>query len=249
MTGLLRPLLILAAFLATVGMNAAANLLPLNGRTTGEIADQFRIFITPAGYVFSIWSLIYVGLAAYVGWQFTRSGRSSPRVSGLARLFIITSIANIVWLELWHYGQHVLTLAAMLVLFAALVIIYLRLKLEPAASRAEWWCVDAPFSLYVGWVTVATLVNLSVVLDIVGRPFGMTAEAWALAMVVLATLIALGVGLKQRDPIYVAVIAWALAGIAVKAGQPATLIYAAWTGTALTLALVLCLSWLTRTRD
>lgn len=241
----MRPSLVLAAFLATVAMNAAANLLPLNGRTTGEISDQFQVFITPAGYVFSIWSLIYLGLGAYVVWQFTSAGRSSPRTQGLARLFIVTCIANIAWLELWHYGEYVLTLAAMLALLAALVIIYLRLQNEPPVSTAERWCVDGPFSLYLGWITVATLVNLSVVLDIVGRPIGLDAASWALAMIVLATLIGIVMGWKRRDIVYVAVIAWALEGVALKAGQPAQIVYAAWAGTAITAVLAL---WLLRSR-
>lgn len=228
---MIRPLLVSVAFMATVAMNAAANLLPLNGRTTGEISDQFSVFITPAGYVFSIWSVIYVGLAAYVVWQFT-AGRQSQRTQAIARLFIITCIANIVWLELWHYGQYVVTFAAMVALLAALVILYLRLRLEPPASSREWWCVDAPFSLYVGWATVATLVNLSVVLDIVGRPFDIDAATWAVAMVVLATLIALGVGVQQRDPVYVGAIVWALTGVAVKADQPANVAGVSWAGAA-----------------
>ncbi len=245
MRGLMRPLLVLAAFLATVAMNAAANLLPLNGRTTGEISNQFQVFITPAGYVFSIWSLIYIGLGAYIVWHFTPAGRRSPRTQGIARLFIVTCIANIVWLELWHYSEYVLTLAAMIALLAALVIIYLRLQSEPPVSTAERWCVDLPFSLYLGWITVATLVNLSVVLDIVGRPFGLDAASWALAMIVLATAIGMVMGWQRRDVVYVAVIAWALEGVALKAGQPASIVYAAWTGTAITAVLAL---WALRSR-
>lgn len=245
MTLPLRSLLVLIAFLATVAMNAVANLLPLNGRTTGEISDQFQVFITPAGYVFSIWSLIYIGLGAYIVWQFTPAGRRSSRTQGIARLFIVTCIANIVWLELWHYGEYVLTLAAMIALLAALVILYLRLDNEPPFSTAERWCVDVPFSLYLGWITVATLVNLSVVLEIVGRPFGLDAASWALAMIVLATLIGVVVGWTRRDVVYVAVIAWALEGVALKTGQPASIVYTAWAGTAITAVLAL---WLLRSR-
>ena len=241
----MRPLLVLIAFLATVAMNAAANLLPLNGRTTGEISDEFPIFITPAGYVFSIWSLIYIGLGAYVVWQFTPVARRGLRTRSLGRLFIVTCIANIIWLELWHYGEYVLTLPVMVALLAALVIIYLRLQDEPAGSTPERWCVDIPFTLYLAWVTVATLVNLSVVLHIVGRPFGMDAAAWALAMIALATLIGVVMGWKQRDIVYVAVIAWALAGVALRGGQPAQVVYAAWTGTAITALLAL---WLLQAR-
>ncbi len=246
MTRPTRQLLVLVALIATIAMNAAANLLPLNGRNTGEIANQFMIFITPAGYVFSIWSLIYVGLIAYAVYQLTPAGRRSVRVQRISLLFVVSCIANMVWLELWHYGYYVWTLAAMLTLLASLVCIYLLLRASPAISQAEKWCVDYPFSLYVGWVTVATLVNLSVVLDVLGaRPFGMMAATWAIVMIALAATIALLIGFRRKDAIYLAVVAWALEGIALKAGQPANVVTAAWVGT---IAVALYTLWILRSR-
>lgn len=223
MKHLSRPALIAIALAATIGMNLLANILPLNGRTTGEISDQFMIFVTPAGYVFSIWSLIYTGMLAYVIWQFTRAGRASPRLQRIGVAFVATCIANIVWLELWHFGFYRLTLAAMLVLLAALVFIYRQLHRIPAPSDAERWCVDVPFSLYLGWVTVATLVNLSVVLDVAdARPFGLGAREWAIWMIVAAGLIGLAVGHLWRDLAFQAVVVWATIGIALKDGQAGT---------------------------
>jgi hypothetical protein len=221
MNGLARSLLVLIAFLATVAMNAVANLLPLNGRTTGAISDQFRVHITPAGYVFSIWSVIYAGLLAYCIYQLTPAGRRSDRVSRIAPAFVVSAVANIAWLGLWHYGYYPWTLAAMLVLLGTLISIYLVLGNSRAASNAEQWCVDYPFSLYVGWITVATLVNLSVVLEVLdARPFGMTAVTWALWMIVAAGIIGLVVGQRRRDRLYQAVVVWAAVGIALKEDQP-----------------------------
>lgn len=239
MQRLMRRLSVTLAYVAMVAMNAAANLLPLNGRTTGDIADQFRIFLTPAGFTFSIWSVIYIGLAAYVFYQWTPDGRSSTRVQRISRPFVISCIANMVWLELWHYGHYVATLAAMLVLLASLVVIYNSLSRTSVLIRAERWCVDVPFSIYIGWVSIATLVNLSVVLDIIDARPGISALSWAIAMVVLATLIGLVVGRRRRDPVYQAVVAWALAGVALKPGQPASLVIAASTGAVILVAHVL----------
>jgi hypothetical protein len=221
MSRMTRSLLVLIAFLATVAMNAVANLLPLNGRTTGAISDQFRIHVTPAGYVFSIWSVIYIGLLAYCIYQLTPAGRRSDRVAHIAPAFVVSAVANIAWLGLWHYGHYLWTLAAMLVLLGALISIYRTLGDGRPAANAEQWCVDYPFSLYVGWITVATLVNLSVVLEVLdARPFGMSAVTWAVWMIVAAGIIGLIVGRSRRDRLYQAVVVWAAIGIAVRENQP-----------------------------
>ncbi|MGC8827818.1 MAG: tryptophan-rich sensory protein, partial [Anaerolineae bacterium] len=98
-----RQWLVAAAVLVTIIVNALANILPLNGITTGEISDQFQVYFVPAGYVFSIWGLIYLGLVAFAIYQVLPAQRSNPRLRSMSWPFLVSCAANIAWLFLWHY--------------------------------------------------------------------------------------------------------------------------------------------------
>lgn len=113
---ILRQVLVIIAAFATIIFNIAANALPLNGLNTGELSDRFQIFFVPAGYVFSIWGLIYLGLIAYAIYQLLPAQRENPRLRSIGYLFILSCLANIAWLFLWHYEVFEFTLIAMGVL-------------------------------------------------------------------------------------------------------------------------------------
>ena len=153
----LLPWLALLSALATVAVNAAANALPLNGLKTGEISDRFAVYFVPAGYVFAVWGLIYVGILAFSVYQLRPAVREDPRLAGVRPWFLASNLANAAWVFLWHYERFPLTLVAMGALLASLVAIHLHLRrgLGPS-SPWERWLVDAPFSLYLGWISVAT---------------------------------------------------------------------------------------------
>ena len=174
------------AVVATIGINGLANALPLNGQTTGAISDRFRVYFVPAGYVFSIWGLIYLGLIAFAVFQALPSERSNRRLERGGYLFVLSCAANIVWLFLWHYEQFVLTMMAMVILLLSLIAIYLRLGIGRAQiSKVERWLVDVPFSIYLGWVTVATIANATSVLDYVKwNGWGLAPTTWAVVMLV-----------------------------------------------------------------
>jgi hypothetical protein len=124
---MIRQALVVVATLAVITVNVLANALPLNGQNTGEISDRFDILFVPAGYVFSIWSLIYLGLIAYSIFQASPGQRENPRLRRIGYLYVLSSIANIVWLFLWHYEVFTLTLVAMVTILLSLILIYLRL--------------------------------------------------------------------------------------------------------------------------
>src|SRR5512139_2538622 len=123
----IRQILVILSVLATIIVNFLAVSLPLNGLNTGEISDRFDVYFVPAGYVFSIWGLIYIGLIAYAIFQALPSQRENPRLRATGWWVSIGGLANIAWIFLWHYQQFPLTLFAMLVLLASLIITYLRL--------------------------------------------------------------------------------------------------------------------------
>jgi len=220
----------LLALGATVVANGLANALPLNGQTTGEISDRFQVYFVPAGYVFSIWGLIYLGLGAFAVYQALPAQRENPRLQRVGYLFALSCLANVAWLFLWHYEQFALTVVAMLVLLLSLIAIYLRLEIGRVRVPAiEEWLVRVPFRIYLGWVTVATIANVTSFLDYVNwSGWGIQPEVWAVIMLVAGAVIAAVVGLTRGDAAYMLVIVWAFVGIAVKHAATPLVAKAAW---------------------
>lgn len=129
----------------------------------------------------------------------------------------------------------------MLTLLGLLIASYLRLNVNRSdVSRIEYWCVDVAFSVYLGWITVATVANITDWLYFVGWDgFGIPAQTWAVIMLVVASLLGLLMALTRRDIGYVAVLAWAFAGIAVKQTSAPTVVTSAWIVAVLMLGLIL----------
>jgi len=132
---ILRQVVNVLAVVATIVVNGLANVLPLNGQTTGEISDRFQVYFVPAGYVFSIWGLIYLGLIAFAIYQALPAQRENPRLCRVGYLFAASCLANVAWLFLWHYEQFLWTFVAMLSLLVLLILIYLRFAVGGRAGR------------------------------------------------------------------------------------------------------------------
>ncbi len=204
--------------LLVIVVNGLANALPISGQKTGEISDRFPVFFVPAGYVFSIWGLIYLGLIAFAIYQALPAQRSNDRLRRVGYWFALSCLANSAWIFLWHYNLFPLSLVVMLSILACLAVIYLRLGIgQSLVGTPEKWVVNAPFSVYLGWITVATVANVTDVLyDLKWGGWGIGPEAWAAIMIAAATLICLGVITMRRDVAYSLVLVWAFVGIAVK---------------------------------
>jgi hypothetical protein len=213
-----RQLAVVLSVLVTLVVNTLANALPLNGLNTGEISDRFHVYFVPAGWVFSIWGLIYVGLIALAVYQALPSQRENPRLRATGWWIVLGGLANSAWIFLWHFEQFPLTILAMLLLLATLILTYLRLGIgRTSASRAETWAVRVPTSIYLGWITVATVANVTSLLDYLKwNRFGIAAETWMLIILGAVLLIAALMNFFRRDVGYALVILWATAGIAVK---------------------------------
>jgi hypothetical protein len=237
---LTRQILIVLAVVATIAINGLANALPINGLQTGEISDSFPVYFTPAGYVFAIWGLIYLGLLAYAVYQALPAQRQNPRLRSIRTLFLVGSLANIAWILLWHYQLFPLTLIAMLVLLGTLIGIYLRLRIgRSSPPLIERLAVDLPFSIYLGWITVATIANVTALLSYWGwNGFGVSEEAWLVTTLAVALVVATLMAVTRRDAAFLLVLAWAFAGIGVKHATVAPVATAAWVATGYVLALV-----------
>jgi hypothetical protein len=229
--GTLRQILVIFATLGTLVVNMLANTLPLNGQDQATISDSFEVFFVPAGYVFSIWGLIYLALIVYTVYQALPAQRDNPLLDRVGWLYIGTGIANCAWLFVWHYLLFALSIVFMLTLLVLLIAIYLALGTgRTATNSAQRWLVRAPFSIYLGWITVATVANATSLFNYWGWGNGLdTASAvWAAIMLVVAASIAVLMSLRHGDIGYISVIVWAFAGIAVKHSSTALVAVTAW---------------------
>lgn len=213
-------------YAAMIAVNVLANALPINGRTTGSISDGYENLFAPAGLTFAIWGLIYLLLGGHVLYQLGlfhsphgEGGDEARRVALLERvgvLFSLSSLANVAWILSWHYdliGVSTLLLATMLVLLILITRTILAADLSPR-DRAF---IRLPFSVYFGWITVATIANLTVWLVSIGwNRFGIPEPSWAVAIIAVGALIGTTVILRDRDIAYGLVLVWAYLGIWIK---------------------------------
>ncbi|HBP38340.1 MAG TPA: lantibiotic ABC transporter permease [Clostridiales bacterium] len=210
-----------AAFLVMLTVNALANILPINGIGTGEVSDTlYPNLFAPAGLTFAIWGVIYLLLAVFIIFQ-AGSGKSAPREGDtIARKisfwFILSSLANAAWIFCWHYQLISLSLILMLIIFLALLAIYAEIRLHNL-SRLEKICVRLPFSVYFGWITVATIANITALL--VGQKWngwGLPETFWTVIAMAAGLLIGCATTWLNRDLAYGLVFLWAYLGILLK---------------------------------
>ena len=204
-------------FLGVIAVNTLSVVLPLGGNSTAEISDRYHTYLTPAGYAFSIWSLIYLLLAGFIIYQFRSDTGGRDSVQRIGIWFMLSCIFNMGWLLLWHYLYIELSLVAMVLLLLSLIIIYRKTRFITDPTTGEKWLVKLPFSLYLGWISVATIVNVSVVLvknDWGG--FGLSGPFWAVIMLCVGTVLAVAVSYPYRDSIFPLVFVWAYIAIAIE---------------------------------
>ncbi len=217
----IKQILVIAGTISVIFINYLAGMGKIGGVTPSYISEKYPTFITPAGYAFSIWGLIYMGMILFSIYQ---ALPSKTKEFGKVRLFyIITCVANIGWIFLWHYGFISASLLAMLTLLASLALI--NINLIDADAFKDWLSIKVPFSIYFGWVTVATILNVTILLASLGIEASYTtAIIYSCVLVVIATL--LGIVLREKLNIvaYPITIAWAVTAIAVEQSGKTALI-------------------------
>jgi benzodiazapine receptor len=214
----LRWLNIIAYVLTVLVNSLAGSTTILGGRNTAQVSDTNPTLVTPAGYVFSIWGVIYILLGVFVVFQALPAERVKNFQKSIGPLFILSSILNNAWLFLWQFEFLSLSVILMFLLLATLILIYLRLNIGKSKSPTrEKLAVNLPFSVYLGWITIASIANVSVTLvSMKWDGFGISPETWATLMIIVAMVIALLVIATRKDIAYGLVIIWALVGISVK---------------------------------
>ena len=216
-----RKVLVLITFFVMLAVNALANILPLNGITTGQVSDRLPNLFTPMPYTFAIWGAIYLMLLVYVVFQIKKAqpdsdARRDKALNRTALLFALSSLLNSGWIFAWHYGHLTVSVVLIVSMLLCLLLINVQFRKPPYTTKEEL-TLRIPFGLYFGWVTVATVANITGWL--VSRNwdgFGLAPELWTAIMVVVATMIACIVTLRLRNAAYGAAVLWALTGILVR---------------------------------
>ena len=203
----------------TVVVNSLAGGTTLiGGQVTAAVSDANPTLITPAGYVFSIWGVIYMLLGVFVVYQALPSQQGKEYQSKIGWLFVLSSLINIGWLFLWQFEYLSLSVVLMFLLLATLISIYVQLRVGKSAfSLRERLAVQLPFSVYLGWITIASIANVAATLVSIGWDgFGISPETWAILVVAVALIITILMLFTRKDVAYSLVIIWALVGIGVK---------------------------------
>lgn len=208
-------------FLIMVTVNALANILPINGQGTGAVSDSYANLFAPAGITFAIWGLIYLllaGFTLYVLGLFRNKNSyiKAAIIDKIGVIFSFSSLANALWIFCWHYHQFLISVVLILVMLFCLIVINKVLKEENLTIR-EKILIRLPFSIYFGWITVATIANITTLLvSLNWNGFGIAEMIWAVIIIIVGMVIALAVMIRNQDIAYGLVLIWAYAGILIK---------------------------------
>lgn len=211
------------AFLAMVIINILADTLPFNNTTIGNIAEKYDNLFNPADYTFAIWGAIYFALAVYLIYQsgllkgldlYPKIGQHT--IAKINTNFILAAAALIIWIFAWHYDLILLSTIVMILLLILLIIIAVTIFKEHIGLY-DYIFIKAPFSLFFGWVTIATIANITTLFVSLGwNGFGLSEQFWTIIVLILGLVIGLFVILRLRDIGYGIVYHWAYIGILVR---------------------------------
>lgn len=211
-------LVIVAGVLGMLGAaygGGAFGTRPVNLAVDGWL-DADSTLLAPATPAFSIWSVIYLGLAIYVVWQALPAQRTSARHRQLSPWIAASLLFNAIWILVVQADQLVLSLVVIVVLLGVLIRCWLLILQTPATSRADRWITDVTMGLYLGWVSVATVANSTAVLAAAGVNPGNTAgTVIASVLVWVAAAIGLAITWQSGRIAPVLAIVWGISWIGV----------------------------------
>jgi hypothetical protein len=201
------------AILGNIGLNYYSNAYPFNGQSMGIVSAKYPTLLTPAGYAFSIWGLIFLALTVYAVWQLLPTQRANPLPDTIAQPLTLASAATALWVVLFAYERLLLSLLTMLVILGALIVTYGRARRQVLAGTAPRW-TSVPFALYLGWISVATVINCIIGLQRLGWEPALNLSV-LLALLLLAVVVGLGLLVSREfsETVFPLVVAWALVAI------------------------------------
>lgn len=235
------------AFVATVVMNYLSNTGLFNGNDNKSVSDEYFNYFTPAGYAFSIWGLIYLGLLGFVfytGRGLFKKGVDDTLLSKIGWWFVLSCLANSLWLVFWLYELPGIAALIMLVILGSIAMIILNINVgRTKFSFKDHVFVALPFSLYLGWISVAFVANMAALLTSMSwSGWGLSPITWTIIMISIAGLINLFMILKRNIPEFGLVGIWALIAISVSnaaKSDGATIVYTCYVVSAILLITIL----------
>ena len=229
----LRQFLVVFSVVTMIVMNYLSNARAFGGLTNGDISNKYHTLVTPAGYAFAIWGLIFLGLLAFAVYQALPSQRTNPRFRAVGWWVVLNTLCNAIWSPLFNNEHIGIALIVILVMLFSVTIIEQRLLMQPyvpvtapdldatlpeaPASTAETWLARIPFSIYFGWLTVATILNIAVYLTATKFSLlNLSEQTWAIAILIVGLVIGAWLFNRYRSIAYILVFAWAYVAIAVE---------------------------------
>ncbi|MDC7242901.1 MAG: tryptophan-rich sensory protein [Sphaerochaetaceae bacterium] len=211
---------VLLTYILMIVVNTLANTLPINGVDTGVISDSYPNLFAPAGITFAIWGIIYILLGMFTFYQLGIINKndeiSNELLNSVGITFTISSIINACWIFAWHYQIIWLSLILMLLLLSSLMKIVITIKEEKLNAKEKLF-VKVPFSVYFGWITVATIANVTIFLVSLNlKSYGFSEPLWAVLIIIVGALVGSVALLRNKDYFYGLVIIWAYLGILIK---------------------------------
>lgn len=217
---ILRQVTTFVAILSSIIINTISNFFPADGLDMASLSDVLftSVQILPANYAFAIWGLIYLSLIVFGIYQVQPSQRYNPRLQCSGYLLAFACIAQCTWIYLFLARLFPLSVIAMLGILVPLILMYQALHLDcHLISLKEEWFIRTPISIYLGWITAAFVVNVSLALySLNWNGWNIAFPIWTVIMMAVATMIASFVIIKYQDTAYALVIVWTLVAIAIR---------------------------------
>lgn len=227
-----RQITTLAAVLGSIAINTLSNVFPLNGVSVGELSNTLfaSVQIIPANYAFAIWGLVYIGLITFGIYQLQPTQRENPRLHHSGYLLAIACLSQCAWIYLFLSRLFPLSNLAMLGILIPLIVLYQRLEIgRERVSRQERGFIHLPISIYLGWISVATIVNVAIGLySLNWDGWGIAPSVWTVVMMTIASVIAAAISVQRHDTAYVLVIVWALVAIAIRQANTPLIAMTGW---------------------
>lgn len=217
----INKIIVTVSFLIMVTVNALANILPLAGVTSGEVSDSYPNLFAPAGLTFSIWGLIYLLLALHTLYHLglfrkNKTGDTAELLNKTGIYFTISSLANAMWIFAWHYEIIPVSLILIIIILICLIMINAKIR-KHKFTTLDAFFIRLPFRVYFGWITVATIANVTTYLVSIGWDgFSVPEQTWTVIILIVGALIGIAVMIKNNAIAYGLVFIWAYVGILVK---------------------------------
>ena len=210
----------LLLFIVVLVVNTLAVTLPINGKSTSELSDKYSNLFVPAGITFSIWGIIYILLILFIGFQiFSYFNKNSIEIIDKSSqvLFSITNICNILWILSWHYEMILISVFIMLGLLVSLIFLFQKIQKIPDKTTFKYFALQIPISVYLGWISVATIANITAFLVASGWKGAILSESeWTMTMMAIVLLLAIYMLFYKKTVAYSLVFIWAYYGIYLK---------------------------------